>query len=339
MTTEPMTTELNSPDGLLNMLLTLQGGACQQLFMTRSDGSRQPIFYRAHWLNNLDSCASQPPLMRQLGGEWVGVPFGHGDDGKYFQPEYPHGMPANSLWHWRSLTKNQTTMGYCYPESYPLRELERTIILSDDGQVFFSLRIEAREDCALPVGLHPIFPFGGDWGPLHLLGLDDIPALSYPSPPEAGVSKLLPLQPLSSIKAAPTSNGELWDLTHLPLPAKTEEIVQLLPPIHQVGLEWPRLDLQVTLDWDTEWLPYCLLWFSNGGREYAPWDGRNYCLGIEPIHSAWDSGPGAVQKNLLSEKGFSTTLSLKANKAITIKYHLTCTLLQASVRSACGAML
>ena len=29
-------------------------------------------------------------------------------------------------------------------------------------------------------------------------------------------------------------------------------------------------------------------WQSNGGRDYFPWNGRNYCVGIEPIASAFD---------------------------------------------------
>jgi len=51
-----------------------------------------------------------------------------------------------------------------------------------------------------------------------------------------------------------------------------------------------------------------MLWISNGGRYYAPWNGRcNSVLGIEDSISFFHYGAKAsVEKNFLTEMGYET---------------------------------
>ena len=46
----------------------------------------------------------------------------------------------------------------------------------------------------------------------------------------------------------------------------------------------------LTLDWDHALLPDLMLWVSHGGRLHAPWNGRHFALGVEPVNGAWDLG-------------------------------------------------
>ena len=314
---------LTSNDGKLQAQVSLQGGFCQQLYFIPEDGVSHTIFHQAPWLPN-DNLQDQPPLMRQLGGEWVGVPFGHGNDDTLFQKAFPHGLPANHLWYEVAGTENQITMGYDFAESYPIKGLRRTIKLQDMGIAQFSLEIIPRRDCALPVGLHPVFPFKDEAGPLKLIFSDKVNAISYPVFPEPGVSRIKPLQDIQDLAAVLTTDNKRLDLTHLPLAFDTEEIVHLLPPVSRLGLYWPARELQVNFHWDSSLLPSCLLWFSNGGRNYHPWNNRNYCLGVEPINSAWDLGPGALHENPISKRGYSTALKLVENDPVVINYRFEC---------------
>ncbi|MCL2893414.1 hypothetical protein [Brenneria tiliae] len=318
----PTLASLVSPDGMLAADLTLQGGFCQQLRFMPETGQTLSVFHRAPWLDDADT--QTPPLMAQLGGEWVCVPFGHGQDDGLFFSDCPHGLPANRRWTWIERQAHSAGLAFIFPEDYPLHSLERRIILDNNGEALFSLRILARERCALPVGLHPVFPFGGDAGPLRLKVPEGVRGMTYPCAPEGGVSRFVPLSEIDSLTAVPLTNGDALDVTQLPLPFATEEIVQLLAPVAQIGLYWPRRRLHVTLDWDNKILPDCLLWISNGGRQYAPWNGQNFCLGVEPIHSAWDLGPGALRDNPLRQRGFSTALKLSADEPITLHYRLRC---------------
>ena len=55
-----------------------------------------------------------------------------------------------------------------------------------------------------------------------------------------------------------------------------------------------------------------MLWFSNGGRDYAPWNGRNVgVLGIEEGRAFSANGfKASVAENALSKTGVPTALKL-----------------------------
>lgn len=316
---------LDSADGQLRADLLLQGGFCHWLTYTPNGAEPMAIFHQAPWLARTDACQGLPPLMSSLAGEWVGVPFGHGaqDDGVFFA-DAPHGLPANRPWQLQEKSADSAVLSFTFPDDYPLESLWRTVTLHDNGAIAFSLTLVPRRDCQLPVGLHPVFPMGGEYGPLEIELSSDIGGIVYPRQVEPHISRLTPLAEFSSLRAVPCLDGGALDLTRLPLSFASEEIVQLLPPVNQVSLRWPQRRLRATLHWDNELLPGCLLWISNGGRQYAPWNGQNFCLGVEPINSAWDLGPGAQADNPLRRRGYATALALRAGQSLTCRYQLTC---------------
>ena len=62
------------------------------------------------------------------------------------------------------------------------------------------------------------------------------------------------------------------------------------------------------------------LWFSNGGRDYAPWNGRHVgVLGIEEGRS--NTSPGhsvSIAPNPLSEAGTPTALALRPDGEVSV---------------------
>ncbi|WP_315709358.1 hypothetical protein [Brenneria uluponensis] len=316
---------LNSHDGLLCAEVGSAGGMLNALTFRPGTPQAISVLYRAHWLDNPQVCAGQPPLMHRLAGEWVGVPFGHTeqDDHGYYH-HAPHGLPVNGEWEITAIENNRAQLNFHFPQDYPLAELQRTIMLAENGCVDFSLTLIARRDCRLPVGLHPIFPVGGNAGEVELEIDNMAQGIVYPQATEAGISQLRPLALFDDLTAIPSLQGHTLDISQLPLPFATEEIVQINQPVSGVTLRYPRRQFCVSLQWDSEILPHCLLWISNGGRSMSPWDGKNYCLGIEPICSAWDLGPGSLKENAINQMGYPTALSIRAEQPVTIYYRLIC---------------
>lgn len=317
---------LVSPDRRLAARLSCEGGILDELAYTPANGGDgMSVFYKAPWLKDGVS-DDQPPLMRRLAGEWVGVPFGCvNEDSDAFFAQAPHGLPVNGVWSWDEQTPHKASLHYDYPETYPLHRVERCVELADDGVVRFSARIVAREKCRLPIGIHPIFPVGGDAGAVEIDTRSH--GMTYLVPTEPGVSRLAAKARFDDLGAVPAAAGGTLDLRRLPLPFATEEIVQLLAPAEGIRLSYPQRRLCLDFSWDTQVLPNCLLWISNGGRGFSPWNGRNYCLGVEPICSAWDRGPESLGDNPISALGEKTFVSFEAGETVPLTYQLRCSVL------------
>jgi len=65
-----------------------------------------------------------------------------------------------------------------------------------------------------------------------------------------------------------------------------------------------------------------VLWFSNGGRHYAPWNGRHRrVLGLEEITGYFHFGQAqSAAPNPLSRKGIPTVLHLKPDDPVAVNY-------------------
>lgn len=310
---------LTSQDGRLRASLSTAGGILTSLTWCQRDA----LLYRAPWLDENLADADMPPLMQRLAGEWVGVPFGCVEhDDALFHCDAPHGLPVNGEWHFTEQTDAAATLRYDYPEGYPLDWLSREVALTDEGCVNFSLTLRAQQTCRFPMGLHPIFPVGGDAGDVQIDATGG--GIVYPRQTEPGVSQLAPGAQFSDLKTIPAQDGGTRDLSRLPLPYGSEEIVQLLAPNGEVTLRYPHRKLVVTLSWDQQILPHCLLWVSNAGRRFAPWNGRNYCLGVEPVCSAWDLGPESLADNPITQHGTATVIALSADETLRLCWQIRC---------------
>lgn len=239
-----------------------------------------------------------PGVLRRLRGEWPCLPFGASrapqglpegwaahpaDDG------WDHGYPANHDWHLIEQTDTVLTVGIHYPPDSAVDRLERTVRPEPDAAaVHVELRVFARRSCQVPLALHPTFavPATG----VHITRALARRIHTYPVPTEPGVSRLRPNASGASLDALPMADGGTGDFHRLPLPYATEELMQLEGCQAPIELHYLAERVRVRLDWDTQVLPDALLWISNGGRRHAPWSGRHYALGVEPMSGFFDLG-------------------------------------------------
>jgi hypothetical protein len=73
---------------------------------------------------------------------------------------------------------------------------------------------------------------------------------------------------------------------------------------------------------DPRVLRQTLLWHSNGGRHYPPWNGRHVnVLGIEDLTSYFAFGVAeSARPNVLTKLGLKTCLNLSPKKSLTVNY-------------------
>lgn len=320
---------LQSPSGLLQAIVDLNGGMLAQVYVVKSN-NKVALLHKAPWLKD-NYYQDKAGLMEHLSGEWACVPFGFvNTDSSLFLANAPHGLPCHSTWSVKHLKedKSSITITYEYPQGNDLKCIERTIELSDH-KVNLSFSVISNKDCSAPMGVHPVFPTEGYENALELEIAGD--GIVYGIECEPQVSRLVTGAHFESLNAMPLQeqyhnldgNTSVMDGSCLPKPYHTEEIVQMLHPNGQAILKYKNKGLKLILSWDKDIIPTCLLWMSNYGRKMEPWGGKNCCLGIEPIAGAWDLALESIKEsNAVSQYGVATTVPLKAQIPTTFNYQI-----------------
>jgi len=314
-------------------------GALGRTDFRLDDGRTVNPFYEAPWLGRAEPV--EPPVMTNLRGDWACLPFGHpygADEGLTgawakaaaaavdrpltLGETIQHGYGANVDWRLVSQTAAALTIAVDYPAESPIAGLTRTIRpVPGQAAIDVSVEIGARVPCRRPFGFHPNFALRGAPGSFRIEPGRFAFGLTHPTG-ERGVSMTKREARFSSLGEAPLASGGTAPFDRLPLAEDTEEIVQLCGIDGSVRLldEAERAAWTLTFD---KTLPSLLLWMSNRGRRYDPWNGRNLCLGVEPIASAFDLGtPASVAPNPIADAGVPTALTLDPAKPVTVGFRL-----------------
>jgi galactose mutarotase-like enzyme len=261
------------------------GAALQNLVFRLEDGSSVEPLAQAPWIGeaSVTTDASIPAHLRQLGGEWPCVPFGT----TTVDPHH-HGFGTDSAWHVVEQSADAVTLAVDYPEHHPVKRLERRIEgVAGEAAVAIELTVEARADCVLPVGLHPIFKLAGEGRRMRLDPGPFANGYTFPKVFEEAVSRLMPDAEFSTLEAVPLAGEGAVDLSQPPT-GLSEEILQLAGAAGSVRLEYPDDGYQARLDWNADDFPSLVIWLSDCGRSAPPWSKRFRGIGIEPVNGFFD---------------------------------------------------
>jgi hypothetical protein len=296
-------------------------------------------FYEAPWLG---SAEAQPDgLLGLMRSEFPCVPFGVPYVPEAVAPEWraavattpdaldasddlQHGYGCANHWSLVGQTTDSIEIAIDYPASSPIRRLERRITVDPARPALdFLLRIHARRAVSRPLGLHPNFalpPLAGNFriepGAFQF-------GMVHPGGPEPGVSTALAGATFETLARVPLSWGGSGAFDRLPLDQATEEIFQLCGCDGHVLLADSASGAQYRLSWDARRLPSLLLWISNRGRQYSPWNGRNLCVGVEPVASAFELGcTASLAPNPIQARGVATQLELSPDAPMEIVYRI-----------------
>jgi len=325
------------PHGEFSVLRS--GAMCAPATFTLPDGRKLQPFAVAPWQDDGSAeFAELPELLKRLRGEWPCVPFGmpvtRDDLPPAWQPEtgaepglgnFLHGPSANLEWSVTGEGDGAIALELAYPEEHPIEIVRRRISGDPDGaRLIFDLEIVARRDCALPIGVHPVFRLPERPGAAHLEIDGNLRVFTYPVQAEPGVSKLAEGQVFDALSSARYTDGSPVDLSRHPLEETTEEILLVAGVQGRAVLSNHDEGYAATLRWDAEAFPSCNLWISNKGRNPRPWNGAFQAIGIEPVAAPFDLGAAvaAHDGNPLHEAGVACRREFTAGESWTTRYSI-----------------
>jgi hypothetical protein len=309
------------------------GGMIGPTLFVLPDGRQVAPFQVAPWANEAGGEAL-PGILKRLRGEWPCVPFGVDGDrpakgewpGSTATPTVdtdPHGFSSNHDWTFGAGTEGSIALSITYPEGHPIKALHRLVTPDPTTTALdFELTIEVRNDCTLPLGLHPSFRLPAKVGAMHIEVGDGITGVTFPGPVD-DTSIFEQAQFQTPWRYVALEDGSRLDVSRVPLPQATEEILQLLDVPGTASLWNSAEGYRVRLSWNPEHYPSALLWMSNRGRQMAPWNGRHLALGFEPICSAFDLGPQiSAADNPISRRGTKTARRFSAGERFITRYRI-----------------
>jgi hypothetical protein len=277
-----------------------------------------------------------PGILQKLRGDWPCVPFGYSvpSDGwpeewaKVMGPptddEEVHGHCSNHEWRWQSTDGYSLKLFLEYPLPSPVLRVERTITPDPQAPaVDLEFRIVARRRCRLPIGLHAVFRLPKQAGAAQLeLGSFDH-GLTYPDTVEPGAALFAKNERFTDLTAVPGRSGGPVDASRLPFAGDIEELLQIQGLDGTVALVNHAEGYRARLSWQKEHFPSLLLWMSNRGRKFEPWNGRHVALGIEPICSPFGLGPAtALADNPIALSGTPTALDFSPSHTFVTRYRI-----------------
>jgi hypothetical protein len=306
------------------------GGRLGEVTFRLPDGRRIAPLQVAPWSED-PQAPSYPPLIRRLRGEWPCVPFGFDVPRAAFSGwelglaaaplDVGHGFSASNEWQIEE-RGDAIAMFIDYPADHPVARLDRTV-RPDPGAsaIDLTLTIHTRRECVLPIGLHPTLRLPGETGSGMIEIEPESIAATFPGTiVETAIFEAGRFAPLHAL---PLRAGGTFDARHVPLPVKTEELVQILRTSGKAAF-WNRQEgYRLRLNWNPEHFPSLLLWYSNRGHDTPPWNGRHLALGMEPICSAFDLGTEiSARPNPISDRGVPTARRFRASETFTTAYRI-----------------
>lgn len=287
-------------------------------------------FAQAPWHDDA-SVAELPGHLRTLGAEFIGLPFGSAGlpidagpewNGSPLPPQPPHGIVADGDWSVVEAGPERIELAIELPDSSDIARVERVVSgRPGSAALDLELRVHARRPTRVPIGLHPILRLPTRARELEL-GIAFDEGLTYPGSLDPSTASM-PRSRFRDLRLVPARSGGTLDLSRLPLPRRTEEVVQLLTVTSPVHARYLREAATLTIRWDHGLLPSVLLWISDRSLTGPPWSGRYRGVGIEPIASAFDLPPSvSTRPNPIASWGVSTDVVLQPGSPLLTHYSL-----------------
>ncbi|MCB4769568.1 hypothetical protein LGR54_13195 [Ancylobacter sp. Lp-2] len=322
---------LDWPHGALRV--SPMGAMLTELVFHLPDGPFAP-FARPHWSPDDPLLGALPAHLRHLGAEFVCLPFGVGGPLDGIAPGWsefglelcndpPHGLAANATWRVEEQGAGHIRLTLDYPADHAVRRLTRTLAVRPDAPALdLELAIEVRRVTRLPLGLHPILSLDVPPESLHLQARFRR-GLTYPAMVPGGAMRAAIGRDFATLAAVPSRAGGVVDLARLPKAEPMEDVLQLCDVEGAVEAIFAERGAVLSLDWDRDLLPSCLLWISDRALAGAPWDGRYRGLGIEPIAACFDFAEAvSLADNPIASAGTPTCLVATLERPAILRYSL-----------------
>lgn len=292
------------------------------------DGRRLTPLYTAPWVDDaaIAEDAAIVPNLRALSGDFFCAPFGAPDE----EGVPTHGWPANSRWDRLDMLPHPAggvVARYALRQRPRGARLIKEIALRDGHPFVYQRHIFEGGAGAITVASHMMTKFATR-GRLSFSrkAYAETPAKPLEPDPARGRYALAYPTRFTDLGRAPLATGGETDLRSYPIAARHEDFVMLVEAAGSrlgwaAAIREDAADIVLSLKNPAD-LPVTMLWFSNAGRDYRPWNGRNVgVLGIEEGR-AWSAHGFAASAapNPLSASGVPTVLHLDPHGTAEIRH-------------------
>jgi hypothetical protein len=274
-----------STDGI-SLAFRPESGIIDDLVVAGEGAKELRPLHRAPWVRSGEDLPQQvAPVERRLAGDFFCAPFGR------TSPDMPiHGWAANGTWEKSGSDRaanGAVTATYSLRETIEGARLSKHITLCPGHPVVYQRHVFEGGAGNIPIAHHAMLHVpGGARLSFSEKAAGFTPRSALETDPKRGRSVLLYPQRFTSLAKVRRADGGISDASLYPFDKGHEDLV-IMSERPGAKLAWSaalaRADgfLFFALK-DAAVLPHTILWMSNGGRSYAPWNGRHHAvIGIE----------------------------------------------------------
>jgi hypothetical protein len=309
----------------VEVFVTEAGGHMGPVTFDRRDRAVRPLSV-PHW-TPADPGAAEDPLLRVLRGDFFTLPFGSNAD-PYDGEQHPfHGETAQGVW-----TQEEST-----PERLHLSlrttirpgRVDKWISLRPGHSAIYQQHVVSEMSGPMALGHHAMVLFPDHEGSGVLSTSRFVHGQVYPGdfePDEGGFQSLRPGAEFRSLAQVPLAAGGVTDLARYPARRGFEDLVMLVAddslPFAWSAVTFAREGYVWFALRDPRVLRNTVLWMSNGGRHYPPWNGRHVnVMGIEDVTAHFHDGLGpSAGDNALSRAGHPTAVQLDPGNPLVVNH-------------------
>lgn len=310
----------------IRVALDLAFGQLARIEIER-DGRRAAPFHRAPWADEpgpIEGTERAPHLAR-LSGDFFCAPFAVAD----VEPAPPHGWTANAPWLPACMRDfpGGVTATFTLERAVMGARVVKELTLRDGHPFLYQRHVFKGGAGAVPVASHAMVSLPGG-GRLSFSPKRWAETLDRPLEPDPARGRSILAYPATA--SAPTAlaraDGGSADLTVYPLDEGHEDFAMLVEA-EGAALGWTAVarpregDLALMLK-NPAVLPVTMLWYSNGGRFYPPWNGRHrHVLGVEDGCAFSGFGHRAsIEPNRLNAAGIATAIDLDPAGEVEVRH-------------------
>jgi hypothetical protein len=306
--------------------------------LTRQGGHLAPVRFRIGkncWVEPFEVAPwaeeklapETPDLLRVLRGDFFCLPFGANAEPYRGEQHPPHGETCNAAWTLESSRPNRLV---CSMETSVRKgRVEKTIELIPGHSAVYLRHVISGMKGPMSLGHHPVLKLpGANAGRISVspFTYGQVYPGAFENPAQGGYGILKPGATFTSLRRVPRVDGQFADLSVYPSREGYEDLAMVaadptLPfawtalVVAEAGYVWFSLK-------NPRILRSTVFWMSNGGRHYAPWNGRHrHAIGLEEVTADFDHGVAAsARRNALNRAGVETCVQLDPKKPLAVPF-------------------
>ena len=273
-----------------------------------------------------------PALLAALRGDFFCAPFGGNGTPWRGEQHPPHGETANAAWQLTALERaaDRVTLHAGLDLTVRRGYVGKHVTLVDGHTAVYQRHVISGARGPMSIGHHAMLKFPDAEGSGVVSTSRFTRAQVFPEaferPENRGYQALKPGATFRALDRAPLLAGGTTDLSRYPARRGFEDLVMLTAdatlPFAWNAVVFPGERYAWFALRDPRVLRHTVLWISNGGRHYAPWNGRHTSvMGIEDVTANFHLGLAESAKpNALSRRGLPTALTLNPKKPTEVRY-------------------